>query len=222
MASPERPTRRDFLKGASALVLGAIVPKGAKSAESEPKQTEHKESPEQLKDRNTTIGLEIGILNSFDETDIELLIKEGKLPVDKIFQFTKGYHNAMAAAVGTTVVTAGALGMTGLLMKNQSDKNKSPQVINIDTGRETASDNNKIRLAVGASFLSALVAGFALKNIIYNQPSLQNIKNAEENVQKWLTMLRSNEKFYATRDSVMQAKRDRVSELTDELMGNAN
>ncbi|MDP3965715.1 MAG: hypothetical protein Q8Q13_02870 [bacterium] len=225
--------RREFLKRSTASIAAGITGFGLTNKVLGKFQKQNSTVPEvdrrplskekirELKNRNTTIELEKNILSSFDETDIENLRSNGKLPMDKIFQFTKGYHNAMVAAAGTTVVTAGALGATGLLMKNQRDKSKAPQLMGAGVGQETISDDAKIALAAGASFLGALVSGFALNNMVYNQPSLQNVASAEGNVQEWLHKLRSDEKFHATRDSFMSARGEYIEALNTEQGNNS-
>jgi len=215
--------------GASFGIVNTILNKLPKQNPAVPEANKFldNEALKNLKDRNTIIEIEKRILNSFGESDIELLVRDGRMPFDKIHQLTKDYHNAIAAAFGTAAVTASVLGATGLLMKKQANERKAPEIKDRPSTAENAirkvvNPKNLTRAAVGASFLSALVAGFAANNIIRNHPSLEHIQSAEENVRKWLTTTRSNEKFYASRDAVMHAISTHTNDLTMEQIDNTS
>ena len=203
MASPERPARRDFLKGASALVLGAIVPKGAKSAESEPKQAEHKDSPEQLKDRNTTIELEKMILNSFGASDMDN-IASGPIP-EKIFDLSRKYREEGAETVigmfGTALLASLAY---GLLQNQDKDKTASKD--------EEEAKSAKIA-AGGAGAMGTLLMGATAVKAwdFFHQPSMKNIMDAEKEVVAWIGEYKMEKRL-----SVQEAIKYQLKKLTDE------
>jgi hypothetical protein len=218
MASSEggKMDRRGFLKGAGALVLGAVVP-GTKDAEVAPKQRQNIEDPEKLKDRNTTIDIAIGILNSFEEEDIED-IASGPIP-EKATALSTEYNRAAAEAALVTAGAAIGTAATYVISRNASGETENARARNAK-GVSVAT--------VLAGVLGTLVSGPLIKGFI-KQPSIDNIKAAEREVHYWIMDFKLNKQLNAQElangqktspSTVIKAIRTKIASLEKEKRNN--
>jgi len=194
--------KRDFLKGAGALVLGAVVPKGAKGAEAVPNQLKSKESPEILKDRNTTIELEKVIFNSLSVGDMDD-IASGPVPA-KIFDLSRKYREEGAETVIGVFGTALVSGLTYGLLQNQDGDKVAPKDEEAKVAKVAAG---------GAGAMGALLLGATAVKAwdFFNQPSMKNIRDAEEEVVEWISAYKMEKRL-----PVQEAIKDQLKKLTDE------
>jgi len=201
-------SRRDFLKAGSALTASAALPKQSEAKEGKrgPEQMEPKESPEMLKDRNTTIELEKMIFNSFSAGDMDD-IASGPIP-EKVFDLSRKYREEGAETVIGMFGTALLAGLAyGLLQNQDKDMTASKD--------EEEAKGTKIA-AGGAGVMGTFLMGATAVEAwdFFHQPSMKNIIDAEKEVVAWIGEYKMEKKL-----SVQEAIKDQLKKLTDEQKG---
>ncbi|MDO8482150.1 MAG: hypothetical protein Q7S75_03680 [bacterium] len=222
---PKDPSRRNFLKGAVASALGfGLAKKGmdalprADSVTPETGKMPDNEALKDLKDRNTTIELEKSILISFDENDIKQ-IGTGIIP-SRVYALSRKYAEAVAKATLSATGTVGALGTSGYLINERDNQRKAPEIRVPSTvekiiGKEV-DPNIPVNAAVLATVVGAAATAFYTKNV-YNQPSMENIQDAEKGVVKWIQDFNLEKK---QESSVKEAINVKIGQLNKEETDN--
>ena len=184
---PKDPSKRETLNKLAkigAVAAGtALGMTGGAGAEATSNQLEDKESPEKLKERNTIIELEIGLLREMQDVDINQINSGMENPAITSV-YTSESRRAKAKAAVALVIGAAAGGGISLLKQTKRDMFAKSQHIVPD---QDAKDERAIRKATTGG---ALVGGVVAAGILLSQPKEEHFKLAEDSLASWIRKLR--------------------------------